>query len=514
MNEPERLPCPTCGEPATLEARMCPHCGANLLVDVNLKGPVMDGRVRYKVARGMQALGPGAPPLADIQAALVSPREPAAARGVTRAFAHGALAVLAESGLGAYIRRVDTKTRGDEDEPRSWLGISGRALAAAVLAAMAVTAWRQLLEKQGGPAPTSRAAPKTAAAPLASLTSRELAQRSLPSTVSLRCNNSVGSGFFVGPDLVLTNHHVLCQNEAAVQVVMSDGRKFVGKVVISDPGVDLGLVRVAGVKARPLPLGDIADLAVGDKVMIIGSPIGLEFTVHEGNVSSLQRSAFGVAYVQLDAKINPGNSGGPVIDEQGRVVGVVSLKAKDAEGIGLALPINYAYRTEKRFVTPPSRAAETSEVFAQMAARALEQSGGETRTARGDTPLRDLETVDRPLLVGGFFDQYKRMVVRLARIADRQPNYEEVAIRVWSQNEVICTLKGDVSSWKQVDPGSAGSGFSQKSAAVLKEIAQEKRIYLGESPLRWDLCPQARSRRDVEVELEGANPLANRLGVD
>ena len=350
--------------------------------------------------------------------------------------------------------------------------------------------------------------------PLASLSSRELAQRSLPSTVSLRCNNSVGSGFFVGPDLVLTNHHVLCHNEPAIQVVMSDGRKFVGKVESSDRGVDLGLVRVAGVKAKPLPLGDIADLAVGDKVMIIGSPIGLEFTVHEGNVSSLQRSAFGVAYVQLDAKINPGNSGGPVIDMQGRVVGVVSLKAKDAEGIGLALPINYAYRNERRFVAPPSKAAESSPVFTQMAARALEESGGETREARGESPLQGIEPVERPLLVGGFFDKYRRMVVRLARIADREPRYEEVAIRVWSQSEVVCTLKGDVSSWKLVDPASAGSGFSKKSAAVLKEIAQERSIYLGESPLRWDLCPQAWSRRDVEVELEGANPLANRLGVE
>ena len=510
MDEPERLPCPTCGEPATLAARMCPHCGANLLVDLNLRGPVTDGRVRYKVARGLLALGPGAPPLAEIQAALVAPQA-AAARGVTRAFAHSALAVLADSGLTGYISRVDTKTKHGATEPRNWLGISGKGLAAAVLVLMAVTAWRQLLEKPSGPAsPAGR--PKTVTAPLPSLSSRELAQRSLPSTVSLRCNASVGSGFFVSPDLVLTNHHVLCPNEGAIQVVMSDGRKFVGKVVSSDKGVDLGLVRVAGVKATPLPLGDVADLAVGDKVMIIGSPIGLEFTVHEGNVSSLQRAAFGVAYVQLDAKINPGNSGGPVIDAQGRVVGVVSLKAKDAEGIGLALPINYAYRNEKRLVAPPSRAAETSAVFAQMAARALEQSGGETREARKE-PLKDLAPVEQPLLVGGFFDQYKRMVVRLARISDHEPRYEEISVKVWSRNEIVCIMKGDVSSWKQIDPASAGSGFDRKAATVLKEIAEGKGIYLGESPLRWDLCPQARNRYDLEVELDGANPQANRLGV-
>ena len=517
MDEPERLPCPTCGEPATLQARMCPHCGANLLVDVSLSAPVADGRVRYKIARGLQALGPGAPSLSEIQAALVAPR-PAAARGVTRHFARSAIGVLTDLGLKASLDRAETKVSTTSDEPRGWLGMSGKALAALLLVAMAVTAWQQLLEKPRPAPETARPAPAgrravggtPAAAPLSS---RDLAQRSLPSTVSLRCSNSVGSGFFVAPDLVLTNHHVLCPKEGGLQVVMSDGRKLVGLVVSSDPGVDIGLVRAVGAKAIPLPLGDIADVAVGDKVMIIGSPIGLEFTVHEGNVSSLQRSAFGVAYMQLDAKINPGNSGGPVIDTQGRVVGIVSLKARGAEGIGLALPINYAYRSELRLVNPPSPAAGSSASFTLMAAHAKEQSGSQTREARVQ-PGEGMDTDEKPLLIGGFFDQYRRMVVRLARVADRSPGFEEITVKVWSHSEVLCTLKGDVSAWKVVDPEAAGSGFTAKSAAVLKEFAQERAIYLGESPLRFDLCPQARSRRDIEVELEGASPFANRLGLE
>jgi len=493
---------------------MCPHCGANLLVDVNLSAPVSDGRVRYKVARGLQALGADAPPLSQIQAAMVAPR-PAAARGVTRGFAQKALAVVAQSGLKGSIDLAETKASRGEGEARNRLGIGGKALAAAILVAMAVTAWWQLLDKPQAPAASpGTGAAKAAPAQAAPLSSRELAQRSLPSTVSLRCRRSVGSGFFVGPDLVLTNHHVLCPKEGGLQVVMSDGRKFVGLVVRSDESVDLGLVRAVGAKATPLPLGDIADVAVGDKVMIIGSPIGLEFTVHEGNVSSLQRAAFGVAYVQLDAKINPGNSGGPVIDGQGRVVGVVSLKAKDAEGIGLALPINYAYRNEGRFVTPPSKAAEKSAIFASMAARAKEQSGGETRQARAG-PEGSLEPDDKPLLVGGYFDQYRRIVIRVARIAEREPGFEEVALKVWAGRELLCTLKGDLNGWKAVDPGEAGSGFSAKAATALKEMAQERSVYVGESALRWDLCgrPAPGSYQMIEVELEGASPFANRLGV-
>lgn len=514
MDEPERVPCPTCGEPTTLLARMCPHCGADLLVDVNLKAPASDGRVRYKVARGLQALE-GAPPVSEIQAALGA-RRPAAARGVTRGFAQKALAVLAQSGLKGSIDRPGTKASRGGGQPRNWLGISGTALAAALLVAMAVTAWRQLLPKPEAAAPASprMTAGKAARVPAAALSPRELARRSLPSTVSLRCSRSVGSGFFVGPDLILTNHHVLCPKEGGLQVVMSDGRKFVGLVVRSDESVDLGLVRAVGAKATPLPLGDIADVAVGDNVMIIGSPIGLEFTVHEGNVSSLQRAAFGVAYVQLDAKINPGNSGGPVIDGQGRVVGVVSLKALGAEGIGLALPINYAYRNEMRFVNPPSPAAEWSAAFAMMAARAKEQSGGETRQARAG-PEGSLVLDEKPLLVGGYFDQYRRIVIRVARIADREPGFEEVALKVWAGRELLCTLKGDLSGWKAVDPGQAGSGFDGKAAAALKQMAQERSVYLGESPLRWDLCrrPETGSYQMIEVELEGASPFANRLGV-
>jgi S1-C subfamily serine protease len=342
---------------------------------------------------------------------------------------------------------------------------------------------------------------------------RDLAQLSLPATVSLRCNNSVGSGFFVADDLVMTNAHVLCPSGENIQVVLSDDRKYVGAVERADENVDLALVRVVGGKGPLLKLGDVADLAVGDKVMIIGSPIGLEFTVHEGSVSSLQRSAYGVAYVQLDAKVNPGNSGGPVIDGQGRVVGVVSLKAGGAEGIGLALPINYAYGSELHFVNPPAPAAASSASFTRMVARAKEESGGETRQARvrgGPAEAAGIDT-EAPLLVAAYVDQYKRLVVRLIRIGDRSPGFEEVSLKVWSGTEAFCTIKGDVSAWTEMDPTRPGSGLESRAAGVLKKMASGRHVYVGESPLRWDLCDRTKMRAGIEVELEGANPGANRL---
>jgi S1-C subfamily serine protease len=404
------------------------------------------------------------------------------------------------------------------------LSFGGVAKATAVLllfVGMGYTVYEQFLAKpEEKPAPASAPAPTLVAKRPASKTAlspRELAQRSLPSTVSLRCRHSVGSGFFVAPDLVLTNAHVLCPSDENVQVVTSDERKFVGQVLRANETVDLGLVRVIGAEATPLPMGDVADLAVGDKVMIIGSPVGLEFTVHEGSVSSLQRSAYGVAYVQLDAKVNPGNSGGPVIDGEGRVVGVVSLKvAGGAEGIGLALPINYAYSTELDFVDPPAPNAASSKAFARMLARAKDESSGQgrpTRVGRGPTgaPPEVTEIDDAPLLVSAHVDQYTRLVVRLVRIADREPGFEEVSVKMWSGTEAFCTIKGDVSAWTEIDPTRPGSGVDAQAGSMLKRMAGDRRLYVGESPLRWDLCDRSRLKAGIEVELEGGSSVANRL---
>ena len=103
MEEPERLPCPTCRQPVELEAELCLQCGASLLVDVVLPSPVTDGRVRYRLSRTLSGL-PGSPPIAAIQGALVG-SPPAAARGVRRAYAHAVLPVLAENHLRGSIEK-------------------------------------------------------------------------------------------------------------------------------------------------------------------------------------------------------------------------------------------------------------------------------------------------------------------------------------------------------------------------------------------------------------------------
>lgn len=499
-----RQPCPHCAEPIALEARICHHCHWDVLVDVCLTVPSADPRARYQIARTMQAM-PGAPSLMLIQAALAAPR-PAAVRGVTRAFAHEAVARLAALGVRTTIEIPPPPDAEPSSTTRKLL-VRGTAVLGG--AGVTLLGWYLGIRTPPPRAPQPKApAAAPAAAVAQALSARDLAQRSLPSTVSIRCRNSVGSGFFVARDLVLTNAHVLCGNGQPIEVILSDDRKLAGRAERRKDDIDLGLVRVAGADEPPLALGDVADLAPGDKVMIIGSPVGLEFTVHEGSVSSLQRNTRGVAYVQLDAKVNPGNSGGPVIDGRGRVVGIVSLKVLAAEGISLALPINYAYSPGVDFVPAPSPGAILSTPFRKMLARATEDALRDPARSGGSLEAADLHVGGgRAMLIGAEVDRYHRLVVRVLRAADNPPKFEEIAVNVWRGTERFCTMKGDVASWKLVDTESAASMVPRD---VLNALG-ERRLYVGDSPLRWDLCNRDHMVGGIQIELAGGHPARNRL---
>jgi len=518
----ERLPCPVCGELSAVAAQMCLHCGSSQLVDVVLRARVDDPRTRYRVARALHAV-PGAPSLGEIQAALTG-SPPAAARGVTRAFAHEALGVLSQNGLNGSLER--TPEKGASGGGGGAFGTILKSVAAILVLAMGWVAWQKVLGPDEKPAPRAsvEAGGEAASKPPAeaALSPRRVAELALPATVSLRCRESVGSGFFVAEDLVVTNAHVLCPPGESIQVVLSDQRQLPGEVDSSDPDLDLALVRVPGAAGRALALGDVGDIAVGDRVMIVGSPVGLDFTVQEGSISSLQRAAFGFAYIQLDAKISPGNSGGPVVDSRARVVGIVSMKVvgEGIEGIGLAIPINYVYDGTHRFVDAPSPRAASSAGFARMVASAREASGSGSTFARANDPGSAFESdaseeaseiEGYPLLVAGYVDQYQRLVVRIMRATDYAPGYEEVEVTLWSGGESFCSVKGDVNDWKQVDLAAGGHGLDARAVAILQRVAPGRTFFVGESPLRWDLCDRSRMRSGIEIHLEGAGPIANRL---
>ena len=155
---------------------------------------------------------------------------------------------------------------------------------------------------------------------------------------------SSGSGFVIEPSgLIVTNAHVV-EDANWLQVRLADGRRFNGKVIGQDSRVDLALVRIDGAANLPtLPLGDSNRLRVGEFVMAIGHPFGLEQSVSFGIVSRkgspLTVAAPGFDFIQTDAAINPGKSGGPLVNMAGQVVGVNSMAARNGS-IGFAIPAN------------------------------------------------------------------------------------------------------------------------------------------------------------------------------
>jgi serine protease Do len=155
---------------------------------------------------------------------------------------------------------------------------------------------------------------------------------------------STGSGFVIDPSgLIVTNAHVV-ESAGQIQVRLADGRRFPASIVGRDSRVDLALLKIEGPpRLTVLPLGDSNRLRVGELVLALGNPFGLEQSVTFGIVSRkgapLTVAAPGFDFIQTDAAISPGNSGGPLVNVSGEVVGVNSMVARNGS-IGFAIPSN------------------------------------------------------------------------------------------------------------------------------------------------------------------------------
>jgi serine protease Do len=168
-----------------------------------------------------------------------------------------------------------------------------------------------------------------------------------------RVQNSLGSGVLVRPDgLIVTNAHVV-KGADEIRVVLADRREFDAKLVTQDERYDLALLRIdtSGEKFPFLEMRDSDSIEVGDVVLAIGNPFGLNQTVTSGIISALARSAGGVNdssfFIQTDAAINPGNSGGALVSLDGRLIGIntaIYSQTGGSVGIGFATPSNIVSR--------------------------------------------------------------------------------------------------------------------------------------------------------------------------
>ena len=159
---------------------------------------------------------------------------------------------------------------------------------------------------------------------------------------------SAGSGVIVDAKngYIITNHHVV-ENASEITVTLLDNRSFTAKVVGSDEGADIAVLQAKQPNLVAMPLGDSAHLEVGDFVVAIGNPFGLQHTVTAGIVSALGRSGINPEgyedFIQTDASINPGNSGGALVNLKGELVGINSAILSGSGGnigIGFAIPVN------------------------------------------------------------------------------------------------------------------------------------------------------------------------------
>jgi S1-C subfamily serine protease len=166
---------------------------------------------------------------------------------------------------------------------------------------------------------------------------------------------NVGSGFiFSSNGHIITNYHVIKELDR-ILVKMPNGKDYFATVVGNDPMTDIAVIKITSLRRLSTPeYGDSNKMQVGEWVMAIGNPYGLEGTVTVGVISGKSRSDLGIAtfenFIQTDASINPGNSGGPLINLDGEIIGINTAVAEIGSGVGFAIPIEMAHRIATQLI--------------------------------------------------------------------------------------------------------------------------------------------------------------------
>jgi len=160
--------------------------------------------------------------------------------------------------------------------------------------------------------------------------------------VSVLTDDGQGSGAVYSDDgYIVTNYHVV-KTATDIEVLFSDGSRVDAVLIGADAVNDVALLRVGLSNLNELDFGNSNDVKIGQKVVALGNPLGLSFTVTEGIVSAKDRIIIegAAGLIQTDVAVNPGNSGGPLLNKEGEVIGIVNAKLAGYEGLGFAIPSN------------------------------------------------------------------------------------------------------------------------------------------------------------------------------
>ncbi|MGA5764162.1 S1C family serine protease [Nonomuraea bangladeshensis] len=249
------------------------------------------------------------------------------------------------------------------------------ALGASALGGGAVGAYLAGADRPAAVATASAASPvfRTVAD---QLTVAEVAAKVQPSVVMIQGQSGEGSGVVLSEDgLILTNNHVVDGQGTVLTIKFNDGRTAKAKVVGTDPATDLAVIRAEGVSGlAKATLGDSDQLKVGDDVLALGSPLGLDGTVTAGIISALDRTITAGdggggqqfpwgqqqqeskmttlgGMIQTDAAINPGNSGGALVNAAGELIGINSAVSSQGVNLGFAIPVNTAKKVSEQLIS-------------------------------------------------------------------------------------------------------------------------------------------------------------------
>lgn len=169
-----------------------------------------------------------------------------------------------------------------------------------------------------------------------------IVETSVLSVVTIRTDSGQGTGFVIHPDgYIVTNAHVL-SGGSFVDAITFEQKIIRAEFIGYDANLDIALLKIPG-KYEALELGNSNDVQVGERVIAIGNPLGLQFSVTEGIVSAVHRTGPNNldAYIQTDAALNRGNSGGPLINKRGEVIGINNFKIGGSENVGFAFESNF-----------------------------------------------------------------------------------------------------------------------------------------------------------------------------
>jgi serine protease Do len=302
---------------------------------------------------------------------------------------------------------------------------------------------------------------------------------------------SLGSGFVIDKDgYIVTNNHVI-DGADEIKVRLANEKEFDAEVIGRDPNTDLALIRIAPSEDLvPLEVGDSDGIQVGDWVVAVGSPFGLEQTVTAGIVSAKGRVIGAGPYddfIQTDASINPGNSGGPLLDMDGRVIGINTAIIASGQGIGFAIPVNMAMG-----------------IIAQ-----LEKSGEVTRGWLG-VGIQDLTDE-----LKDYYNIKRDSGVLISQVYEGDPA-DKGGIRV---GDVIIAVDGkEVKSSRELSAEIAGLPVGKKTSITLIRDGKEKTVKVNLGKRSDDVGrvgPGKRNEGALGLELRDLDPeTAKRLGYD